>query len=221
MGPKMRIVSYQRVSTDRQGRSGLGLEAQSKSIEDYARTVGGEVVASFVEVESGADNDRPELAKALAQAKRLKATLVIATLDRLSRNAHFLLYLQAQTVPIVAADMPHADKFMFGIMALWAEKERDMISQRTKLALKAARAKGVRLGSPTAAKTISAAREVRSAKAKARAKNLIAIINDIERNGVTTLAGIAKALEARGVATPRGNVNWFPATVAQVRSTAA
>ena len=135
-----RFVAYYRVSTDRQGRSGLGLDAQRKAVEDYLNGGGWQLVGQFTEVESGKLDGRPELGKALAACRLHKAKLVIAKLDRLSRDAHFLLGLQKAGVPFVAADMPHADDFTVGILAMVAQKEREMISARTKAALAATKA---------------------------------------------------------------------------------
>src|SRR5918995_6882481 len=143
-----RYVSYLRVSTDRQGRSGLGLEAQRKAVEDYLNGGRWQVLAEFVEVESGKREDRPKLAEALALCRLHGATLVIAKLDRLSRDAHFLLGLQKAGVRFVAADMPEANEMVVGIMAVVAQAERKMISARTKAALAAAKARGKRLGNP-------------------------------------------------------------------------
>lgn len=126
------FVAYYRVSTDRQGKSGLGLEAQQKAVEDYLNGGSWRLVASFTEVESGRNNGRPELTKALAACRVHNATLVIAKLDRLSRNARFLLELQEAGVRFVAVDMPHADNFTVGVLALVAQKEAEMISQRTR-----------------------------------------------------------------------------------------
>lgn len=211
-----KIVSYTRVSTDRQGASGLGLQAQTAAIADYARQHGGEIVASYQDVESGKNNDRPELAKALAHAKKAKAALVIAKLDRLSRDAAFLLQLQAASVRIVIADQPHIDKMMFGILAVFAESERDAISKRTKAALAAAKARGIQLGSRDPAR-LEKARARNTEIAQARAQNLAPIIESIEKAGVTTLQGICEALQARGVRTPRGAMTWHPAQVARIR----
>ncbi len=132
-------VSYCRVSTQRQGESGLGLEGQRISINRFLSGVNGTLLGEFLEVESGARNDRPKLQEALALAKRHKATLVIAKLDRLSRNAEFLLGLQNAGVDFMACDMPSADRFTVGILALVAQRERELISQRTKAGLEAAR----------------------------------------------------------------------------------
>src|ERR671911_796243 len=138
-----KFVAYYRVSTERQGRSGLGLEAQRKAVEDYLNGGRWQLLAEFVEVESGKREDRPKLAEALALCRLHGATLVIAKLDRLSRDAHFLLGLQKAGVDFVAADMPDANKMTVGIMALVAQHEREMISERTKAALAAAKARGV------------------------------------------------------------------------------
>src|ERR671927_1374969 len=143
-----RYVSYLRVSTDRQGRSGLGLEAQRKAVEDFLNGGRWDLIAEFVEVESGKRDDRPKLADALALCRLHNATLVIAKLDRLSRDAHFLLGLQKAGVRFVAADMPEANELVVGIMAVVAQAERKMISARTKAALAAAKARGKRLGNP-------------------------------------------------------------------------
>ena len=145
-----KFVSYLRVSTKRQGESGLGLEAQRKAVSDFLNGGNWQLVEELVEVESGKhDHNRPALHKALEACKVYGATLVIAKLDRLSRDAHFLLGLQKAGVKFVAADMPEANEMVVGIMALVAQAERRMISERTKAALQAAKARGVQLGNPT------------------------------------------------------------------------
>jgi DNA invertase Pin-like site-specific DNA recombinase len=216
----MRIVAYIRVSTTQQGRSGLGLEAQIAAVTSYAEQTGAEIIETYREIESGRKNDRPELAKALARARKTKATLVISKLDRLGRDAASLLQLQASPVKIVIADQPHIDKMMFGILAVFAESESDAISKRTKAALAAAKARGVKLGNKPGA-DLSRARDARSAAARSHADNVAAIITSIEKSGITTLAGIAKALEARGVKTPSGNDNWLPIQVSRIKQRAA
>src|SRR6476660_4456978 len=144
-----KFVSYLRVSTKRQGESGLGLEAQRKAVSDFLNGGNWQLVEELVEVESGKhDHNRPALHRALEACKVYGATLVIAKLDRLSRDAHFLLGLQKAGVKFVAADMPEANEMVVGIMALVAQAERRMISERTKAALKAAKARGKRLGKP-------------------------------------------------------------------------
>lgn len=143
----MRFVSYRRVSTQKQGDSGLGLEAQAKAVQAHVKNAGGRLLADYVEVESGKNCERVELAKALAHARRSKATLIIGKLDRLSRNAAFLLTLMDSGVEIIAADNPTVNRLTLQILAVLAEDEARRISQRTKDALAALKARGVPLGS--------------------------------------------------------------------------
>ncbi len=203
-----KFVSYVRVSTDRQGRSGLGLDAQRDAV---ARFIGaGQVLREFEEVESGANNARPVLAAALAYCRAARATLVIAKLDRLARDAHFLLGLEKAGVDFIAADMPNANKLTVGIMALVAEQEREAISARTKAALAAAKARGTKLGGLRSnSATIGNNGPQRSAAARAdsanrRAADILPVIQSIQADGITSAAGIAKALNERGIPTPRG-----------------
>jgi DNA invertase Pin-like site-specific DNA recombinase len=142
-----RLVTYIRVSTERQGQSGLGLEAQQTAIANYCRSVNGEIVGTYREVESGRKSDRPQLALAIAHAKRAKARLVIAKLDRLGRNVAFIAALMESKVDFVACDNPHANKLTLHILSAIAEHEAEMISARTKAALAAAKARGIKLGS--------------------------------------------------------------------------
>src|ERR671917_553313 len=146
--PGPRFVAYYRVSTGKQGRSGLGLDAQRAAVARHAAGAGGTVTAAFEEVESGRRGDRPQLGLALAECRLRRAVLLIAKLDRLARDAHFLLGLEKAGVEFVAADMPHANRLTVGIMALVAEEEARATSARTKAALAAAKARGVRLGNP-------------------------------------------------------------------------
>src|SRR6478672_7066864 len=151
-----KFVSYLRVSTKRQGDSGLGLEAQRAAVETWLNGGRWQLVEEHVEVESGKrDDNRPALAKAFDACRAFNAKLVIAKLDRLSRDAHFLLGLEKAGVEFVAVDMPHANRLTVGIMALVAEQEREAISQRTKAALNAAKARGTRLGMPKGTKVRS------------------------------------------------------------------
>jgi len=215
-----RAVCYYRVSTVQQGSSGLGLEAQKAAVEALCRDRGWEIVTPpFVEVESGKRDDRPELLKALKAAKLSGARLVIAKLDRLSRDAEFLLRLQKSAVAFVAADMPHADNFTVGIMAMLAQKERELISERTKAALAAAKARGVKLGNPNGAaplkragKGTTAALARITADASAFAEDLREKIDQLHQQGVTSLAGIAKALNESHIVTPRGG-KWHASSV--------
>lgn len=215
----MRIVAYLRVSTAKQGHSGLGLEAQSTAIRAYADRVGATVTATFTEVESGKNNGRPELAKALHLSKVTGATLVIAKLDRLSRNAAFLLTLRDSGAHFVAADMPEANDLTVGIMALVAQQEREAISRRTREALEAAKARGQRLGNPNGAAALrragkgnTASRIVASANADRHATDLLPIVGQLRAEGITSLGGLADALNARGMLTPRG-ARWHKSSV--------
>jgi len=161
-------------------------------------------VAEFAEVETGKRSDRQELTKAIALCRKEKAILVIAKLDRLARNAAFLLSLRDSGVDFIAVDLPHADKFTVGIMALVAEKERDMISQRTKDGLAAAKRRGTKLGNPRPAKAVKAAVAANMLRADAYAKDLAVVIREIQNAHVTSLRGIAQCLNARGFKTPNG-----------------
>ena len=142
----MKICSYSRCSTKRQGESGLGLEAQETAIQSYVDHHSAEVIGQFVEVESGTKSNRPELAKAIALAKKEKAVLVVAKLDRLARNVHFISGLMESKVEFVALDFPEANKLTLHLLAAMAEYEATLISQRTKAALAAAKKRGVVLG---------------------------------------------------------------------------
>ncbi|MEQ9639923.1 MAG: recombinase family protein [Alphaproteobacteria bacterium] len=223
--PTKRFVSYIRVSTDRQGRSGLGLDAQRRAVDEYLNGGDWKLVGEFVEVESGKRNDRPELAKALELCRREKATLVIAKLDRLARNVAFIANLMESGIEFIACDMPQANRLTLHIMAAMAEHEREMISKRTKEALAQAKAHGRKLGWSIPGRTdqrqasLNGAKQNRTA-ADARAANVLPIIRDIEASGITTLRGIAHALNSRGVGTARGG-RWHAGTVRLVKERAA
>jgi len=212
----MRFVAYLRVSTDRQGKSGLGLEAQRKAVFDHVMGEG-QIVAEFVEIESGKKNDRPQLARALAEAKRVGAVLLIAKLDRLARNVAFIANLLESGVDIAAADMPQANRFLLHVMAAVAEHETRMISDRTRAALAAAKARGVMLGwsipgraeEQLQAARAGAATNVR--KADQHAANVLPIIRGLAGQGVS-LRSIALELNRREIRTARGG-RWHPATV--------
>ena len=214
-------VSYLRVSTAKQGAKGLGIEAQRATVEAFARQEGATIAAEYVEVETGKGHDaldrRPQLAAALAHARRLKAPAVVAKLCRLGRDVHFISGLMANRVPFLVAEMgPHVDPFMLHIYASLAEKERALISERTKAALAAAKRKGRKLGTAGSVETAaraSAARSVQATKANATTR---AVIAEIQRAGKTTLAAIAQELEARGVRTPAGRDRWAPAQVSRL-----
>jgi DNA invertase Pin-like site-specific DNA recombinase len=201
-----RFVNYFRVSTVRQGQSGLGLEGQRKAVSDYVRSNGGAIVAEFVEVESGKRTDRPQLAEAIARCKRDGVTLLVAKLDRLARNLHFITALQNSKVDFVAVDNPHATPFVIHILCAVAEAEAVSISTRTKQALQALKARGVKLGNPRYAESLPMANAIRSDIAMQRNGKLLAIVNEIKtKTGLTKLAELAEALNLRGIRTARGN----------------
>jgi DNA invertase Pin-like site-specific DNA recombinase len=220
-----RFVAYYRVSTDKQGRSGLGLDAQRAAVARQAAAAGGAVLAAFEEVESGRRGDRPQLAAALAECRARRATLLIAKLDRLARDAHFLLGLEKAGVEFVAADMPYANRLTIGVMALVAEEEARATSARTKAALAAAKARGVRLGNPRLrpgdSETAASARAAWSSAARKRADEVMPYLNAACRAGATTLQQLADALTARGVRAPRGGEQWRPWQVRRVLDQAA
>ena len=199
-----KFVAYYRVSTTKQGINGLGMDAQKESVSRYLNGGDWKLLGEFAEVESGKRNDRQELAKAIALCRKEQAVLVIAKLDRLARNAAFLLNLRDSGVDFVATDMPSADKFTVGIMALVAEKERDMISQRTRDGLAAARRRGTKLGNPRPALAVKSAVKANVERADAYAGSLLPIIEEIKRAHVSSLRGIAFCLNARGFKTPTG-----------------
>ncbi len=214
-----RYVAYLRVSTERQGRSGLGLDAQRQAIADFFG--GQQPVAEFVEVESGKRNERPQLAKALHRAKVTGAILIIAKLDRLSRNASFITALQESRVRFVACDMPEANDLIVGVMAMIAQHERKAISERTKAALAAAKRRGQKLGNPNGARALrgrsghAEAAKVIGARVARFDADLAPIIADIRAGGITSYRGIAGELNARGIISARGGA-WYPATVRAV-----
>jgi DNA invertase Pin-like site-specific DNA recombinase len=202
-----KFVAYFRVSTDRQGRSGLGLDAQRQAVMSYLNGGRWTLVAEFTEVESGKrDDNRPQLAAAIAACKKQKARLVIAKLDRLSRNLAFIAALMESGVEFVAVDNPHMNKLTIHILAAVAEHEREMISERTKAALAAAKARGKVLGNPDMPEISK--RGVAALKANARrfAANVRPIIEEIMRAGATSHNAIAAKLNERNVRTARGGV---------------
>ena len=207
MNAETAYVSYIRVSTERQGRSGLGLEAQRTAVSRFVAQRGGDVLTEFTETESGKRSDRPELAKALAACRRHKATLVIAKLDRLARNVALIANLMDSRVDFVCCDMPDAGRLTLHIMAAMAEHERAMISERTKAALAAAKARGTVLGTngkALAAKSIE--------EADAFAARMAPVLADLKAEGVTTVRALADELNRRSLPTARGGA-WHPMTV--------
>lgn len=200
-----KFVSYLRVSTARQGQSGLGLEAQREAVGRYLNGGGWQLLAEFVEVETGKGSDarekRPQLDAAMDLARKHKATLVIAKLDRLSRDVGFINGIMKSRVPFVAADMPHANNLTLNIMAAFAEHEREMISDRTKVALAAAKARGVKLGS----------NGIKLAKANKEAAllNLEPVADMLRtlRGRGLSIRAIASELNSKGVKSPGGG-SW-------------
>ena len=202
-----KFVAYYRVSTQRQGASGLGLEAQRKAVMDYLRGASGVLVEEFTETESGRRaTNRPQLQQALALCKRAKARLVIAKLDRLARNVHFISGLMESKIDFVALDNPHANRLVLHIMAAFAEHEREEISKRTKVALAAAKARGVKLGR---GKELGAQNK---ARADRLARDLAPVVEELRRSGTTTLQGICDALNERGIQSSRGK-HWHVPSV--------
>ena len=216
-----KFVAYLRVSTVRQGRSGLGLEAQRAAVNDYLNGGRWELLAEHVEIESGRNKDRPSLQKALADCRLYRATLVVAKLDRLSRDAAFLLALRDSSVEFIAADMPAANRLTVGILAMVAEHEAEMISQRTKAALAAAKRRGVKLGNPGNLTNrgrrngTRASAGVRRSMAEQRAADVAPIIADLRRSGAVSLRELALGLNHRGLPTARGG-RWNAVQVQRV-----
>jgi DNA invertase Pin-like site-specific DNA recombinase len=214
------LVSYIRVSTSQQGRSGLGIEAQRSALAHFAETEGFEIVREMVEVETGKGSDaldrRPQLAAALATARRHRCSVAVAKLDRLSRDVHFISGLMAHRVPFLVAELgPDVDPFILHLFAALAEKERALIATRTKAALAAAKARGVKLGGPKLATARKHAVQALKTAADRHAANVIPVINEVRKAGATTLREIADALNARGISTPRGG-QWYAASVRNV-----
>jgi DNA invertase Pin-like site-specific DNA recombinase len=210
-------VAYIRVSTSQQGRSGLGVEAQREALTRFAKEAGYEIAAEFVEVETGKGSDaldrRPQLAEALAKARALRCPVGVAKLDRLSRDVHFVSGLMAHRVAFVVAELgPDVDPSVLHLYAALAEKERALISGRTKSALPAAKAKGVKLGNPHIEAARGEAVAAIKAEADRAAGNVLPIIAEIRKSGATTLRAVAEALNARGVPTPRGG-RWHAMSV--------
>jgi DNA invertase Pin-like site-specific DNA recombinase len=222
-----KFVSYLRVSTDKQGRSGLGVEAQREAVTRYLNGGSWKLVAEYVETESGKRSDRPKLAAALGHAKAIGATVVFAKLDRLTRNVDLLRTLVASGVDLVFCDLPHVPagamgRFLLTQMASVAELEAGLISERTKAALAAAKARGAKLGNPNGAralrgKQVGNKEAVAAVKRKAQeqAMNLRSILDDIRAQGITSIRKIAEELNRRSVLTPRGG-EWRSTTVVRL-----
>ena len=215
----MQIISYLRVSTARQGVSGLGLEAQRAAVAAFASAGAHSIVTEFLEVESGSKNARPQLTAALAACRLHRATLVIAKLDRLARNVAFIANLMDGGVEFVACDLPHANRLTLHLLAAIAEHEREMISQRTKAALQAAKARGARLGNPNGAAALldgcAAAARASVVARRARAAQHAAAVGPM----LATLLGagmnsreLAREMNRRGVPAPSGGA-WYEGQV--------
>jgi DNA invertase Pin-like site-specific DNA recombinase len=212
-----KVVAYYRVSTKKQGKSGLGLEGQQAAVHEYVRQHGGKLIAEYVEIETGKSKDRPELRKAIAHAKRSKAQLVVAKLDRLARNVAFTSTLMEASVDFVACDNPHANKFTIHILAAVAEHEAEQISERTKVALAAAKRRGIRLGSDRPghwdgrenrrlaglAKARSIAARLHRQAADEAYGDLVPLMREMRTNG-RSLQTIADKLNEQGHSTRRG-----------------
>ena len=218
------LIAYVRVSTSKQGKSGLGIQAQQEALRRFAETEGFELVRTFVEVETGKGSDalerRPQLAAALAEARRQRCAIGVAKLDRLSRDVHFISGLMAHHVQFVVAELgPDVDPFILHLYAALAEKERSIIGGRTKAALAAAKARGVTLGNPRLAEARQSAHKAAAVANEAAADHYAAtvlpIIKQIKRAGAQTLREIAAALNERGVQTARGG-QWYATTVSNV-----
>jgi DNA invertase Pin-like site-specific DNA recombinase len=203
-----KFVAYVRVSTQRQGESGLGLDAQRLAVQTFVGSLGtdAEIVKEFVEVESAKGNvQRPILAEAIAECKANGWSLCVAKLDRLSRNLHFITTLMNSKIDFVAADNPHATPFLIHILVAVAEHERNMISSRTKVALAAAKRRGVKLGNPRFRTAIPKAVAARVKLATDRNEQLRHTVNEVmAKTGLTKLAEVAEALNLRGIKTNRG-----------------
>ena len=213
------IIAYCRVSTDRQGKSGLGLEAQREAIARFAETNGFHVESEEIEVETGKGADaldhRPRLKSALELAKKHKCSIIVAKLDRLSRDVHFISGLMTKRVPFIVAELgPEVDPFMLHIYAAVAEKERALISQRTKAALAAAKARGVKLGNPRLEEARAPRMRANAVEAARQTALALPVIKPLYDRGLS-LRAIARELAARGVPTARGG-QWSAVQVSDI-----
>lgn len=214
----MKFIAYYRVSTEKQGKSGLGLEAQRESVLKHVEQEGGTLIAEYSDVISGASEAREQLDAALRRCEREKATLIISKLDRLARQLSFLAKFIESKVPLVVAELPHANKMLLQMMAVFAEAERDMVSQRTKDALAAAKKRGVVLGNPKLADARVNAAKVRQQQADEFALQHYDNLRRMKANG-HSLAKIAELLNDAGRRAPRGG-RWYPTSVSNLISRA-
>jgi DNA invertase Pin-like site-specific DNA recombinase len=224
MATNGKFVAYYRVSTARQGASGLGLEAQQEAVRVFLNGGRWKMVAEFTEVESGKRNDRPKLAEALALCRLYNATLIIAKIDRLARNVNFISNLMDSSVEFVAVDFPTANRLTVHILAAVAEHEALMISARTKAGLAAAKARGTKLGGDRggiigslSAIGVEASIAVRRGKAERHATDLVPVIRSLQAEGHESLRAVAAVLNDRGIPTARGG-QWSAIQVQRVLS---
>ena len=221
-----KLISYIRVSTQRQGASGLGLEAQRAAVVGYAKSAGHEIICEVQEIESGRKCNRPQLAQALARCKLHKAVLVVAKLDRLARDVAFLATLMNTGVEFVACDNPHANRLTLHILSAVAEDEARRISDRTRVALAAAKARGVQLGGSRShifsgeerARGAKTGGATRAQQARERALALAPVLDELRGEGITTLQALADALNARTIPTACGG-HWHATTVRNLNKT--
>ena len=218
--PRFAVGLY-RVSTAEQGHSGLGLEAQQASVRSFVAAQGWTLVAEFSDIASGKDDRRSGFQAALARCRQLGAVLTAARLDRITRRAHTLSQLLEDGYSIRAADMPGADDLMMRIYAAMAQKERELISERTRAALAAARARGAVLGGdrgyrPAVGPDATAATRVRQRAAEQTAHRILLDLEALRDEGITGHAALARAMMARGVPTPKGSPIWTHTTVARL-----
>jgi len=198
----------------KQGADGNGIQHQMTVVNRYAEANGAEIVGQFIEVESGGktDSERPQLAAALEKCKKENAVLVCSKIDRLSRNAEFLLRLMNSRVEFICCDIPNCDRFTISLFAILAEKEKNMISERTKNALKMVKARGIKLGNPNPELSVIKMNEG-ARKGRIDFKNkIIPIINEIKSTGIKTLQGVADCLNRRGISTRNGK-QWYPTQI--------
>jgi DNA invertase Pin-like site-specific DNA recombinase len=214
---KLKYVTYYRVSTQQQGRSGLGLEAQKSAVDSYLHTHAGIELASYTEIESGKSSERPQLQAALLRCRQTRATLLVAKLDRLSRNTAFLMNLRDSGVKFQALDIPEANTLTLGILSVLAQHERELISARTKAALAARRARGLPLGTPRdlsahAARASALGQATLTLRARERAKEIAPALSAARELGCKSLRDIAEYLNGLEMTTPRGK-RWTAAAV--------
>src|SRR4029078_325740 len=214
------LITYIRVSTSQQGRSGLGIEAQRQALAHFAKSEGFTVTREFVEVETGKGADaidrRPQLKAALASARKQRCEIAVAKLDRLSRDVHFISGLMAHKVPFLVAELgPDVDPFVLHLFAALAEKERALISTRTQQALAAAKARCIMLGNQKLHVARKSAVKAVKAEADRYAANVLPVIRAAQKAGARTLRDMASVLNARGVPTARGG-QWHPKSVSNI-----